>query len=770
MAYGFLKTLPTSTEAGYVAVFKTADFPIQSVSSDGGTGGSGYGLQFSGIDDYVSIPQFTATGDFSISLTFTFEGNTEILIGQTFSTNDYLAVFADGSISNRIAGATPDAALAPGTLVIGQTYTVNYSRTGSTVSLDIGGTPATATNTGTHSLNAFGRYSSSLYYSGTMTGVSTWNDGTTTRTYDFNQSSGSTLPDTTSAQNGTLTNFPTDDSQWIPPSAFDNGGGNLIAYNGVDKTTRYPVDIVTFTTGVSPEVELHVRIPTAETAATIYFEADDVQTFQPLFSAQYGRDEVWQDWLFVSHDGGLTDSSGNVTPTNSGTTSATGLIGDGRDYDGINDLITATIAGSTGDLYGSAFVKFVDSGTQIIFAQDSVVGAANFRGILTASGGIQCVHRDSVGTYVNTPTSAAINDDAWHKVTITSVGPVVSAYIDGSFDSSNTAADTATYTTPFRFGQRNSATPLPFDGQMDEVRLRTPPTNVASWEAAEYANQSATSWGTSSAWEEVGAPVTNPTGTLAATESTSDTTSVSGIVVVDGSFSATESTVDTLAATGTISSAAVTGDLSATEGFQDGLSSSGVVVVKGSFSATESSLDSLSSNGTVTAYTVSGDINATESVVDGFTSLGKISVLGNFSATEGFSDTTSIDGVVLAYTVSGDASATESVQDTLSAVGTVGDAVVQGNLSVSETTTDAATFSGIIHVVGSIAVTESFSDSTFIDGKERKYEVGDVVYTISFLDSLNFSQSLRTDADDINITTTFTNAFEELNFTGDFSE
>jgi len=57
--------------------------------------------------------------------------------------------------------------------------------------------------------------------------------------------------------------------------------------------------------------------------------------------ATYGRNAVWSDYEFVSHDGGGTDSSGNITPTANGGViagAATGKIGSATEYDGSGDL------------------------------------------------------------------------------------------------------------------------------------------------------------------------------------------------------------------------------------------------------------------------------------------------------------------------------------------------------------------------------------------------------------------------------------------------
>lgn len=94
-------------------------------------------------------------------------------------------------------------------------------------------------------------------------------------------------------------------------------------------------------------------------------------------------------------------------------------------------------------------------------------------------------------------------------------------------------------------------------------------------------------------------------GSLAATESVSDTFSASGSVLVSGTLAATETGPDTFAATGTVTSATITGDLAATETGPDVFAATGTVAqIFGSLAASETGSDTFAADGTVTGDAV----------------------------------------------------------------------------------------------------------------------------------------------------------------------
>ncbi len=218
------------------------------------------------------------------------------------------------------------------------------------------------------------------------------------------------------------------------------------------------------------------------------------------------------------------------------------------------------------------------------------------------------------------------------------------------------------------------------------------------------------------------------TGSLAATESGSDTAAVSGTVKVQGSLSSTESGSDTAAIAGTVrvsgslavtesgsDTAAIvggsvaTGSLDATETGSDTAAVSGAVLVQGSLSVSEVGSDTASASGTVL---VSGSLAVTESGADTSAISGVVLVQGSMSVTEDGPDTFAATGS-LSGGINGSLNAQESSADTIAASGVV---VVSGSLAVNESGPDSAAISGVVVVSGSLAVSESGSDTFAADG------------------------------------------------------
>lgn len=142
----------------------------------------------------------------------------------------------------------------------------------------------------------------------------------------------------------------------LPSGAFNganeilNGGGNLRAYTDSSKTTQLPVEIVSFVTGASPQIEVWIKLPAGNpmvTAATIYIEADTVETAQPAVTNAYGRNAVWSDYFGVFHLQSLIDSTGlsNDLTSVTATARSAGIIGGDYDVTGSGQhLYTDTVS------------------------------------------------------------------------------------------------------------------------------------------------------------------------------------------------------------------------------------------------------------------------------------------------------------------------------------------------------------------------------------------------------------------------------------------
>lgn len=196
------------------------------------------------------------------------------------------------------------------------------------------------------------------------------------------------------------------------------------------------------------------------------------------------------------------------------------------------------------------------------------------------------------------------------------------------------------------------------------------------------------------------------TGSLAATESGSDTAAVSGTVKVQGSLSSTESGSDTSAIAGSVR---VSGSLAVTESGSDTAAIVGGSVATGSLNATETGSDTAAVSGTVP---VQGSLAVSEAGSDTASASGTVLVSGSLAVTEAGADSSAISGVVL---VQGSMSVTEDGPDTFAATGSLSGGV-NGSLNVQEAGADTFAASGAVVVSGSLAVSESGPDSAAIPG------------------------------------------------------
>ena len=111
---------------------------------------------------------------------------------------------------------------------------------------------------------------------------------------------------------------------------LDVGGGDLRFSSDAAGLNQLPCEVVdgldvvwVKPTGVS-----------ISTSATLYVWGDNAGASQPAVGDPFGRNAVWSDFEYASHDG-LTDVTGNHTPTQSGTTLVAGPFGNtggGREY------------------------------------------------------------------------------------------------------------------------------------------------------------------------------------------------------------------------------------------------------------------------------------------------------------------------------------------------------------------------------------------------------------------------------------------------------
>jgi hypothetical protein len=312
--------------------------------------------------------------------------------------------------------------------------------------------------------------------------------------------------------------------------ALNNGGGNLTAYTSDAKSTQLPVEVVRCVSSGSPSIEVWVRVPSVATGATIYIEADDVQTSQPATTHIYGRDAVWSDYLAVLHlvesgngtTGEYIDSTGNGydstggggvsgnTPTQTTTDHPWG--GTWNSFDGSNDYITIPTASDLNSSYMSVQAMTVidsvpsqDAG--LISNRWSTQGNNFFQFTPRGSGnGTLGLLDDGSGGNGSRGNDPASGSDYWYAFTTASGS--VKLVRNGNQEANDTSIagdNQITTTLDTRIGTYFDGSSLrSLDAKIGEVRILLGTLSVSRY-LVEYNNQSSSSaWGTVGTWADAG--------------------------------------------------------------------------------------------------------------------------------------------------------------------------------------------------------------------------------------------------------------------------
>lgn len=222
-------------------------------------------------------------------------------------------------------------------------------------------------------------------------------------------------------------------------------------------------------------------------------------------------------------------------------------------------------------------------------------------------------------------------------------------------------------------------------------------------------------------------------GSLSATESGADVAALSGAVLITGTVAAQEAGSDTAAITGS-ASGAITGSLAATEVGADTADLAGVVLVRGAISAAESGADTASATG---AVKVVGALSVTEAGSDVAAVTGVAVQAGMLAAVESGADTAAVTGDVL---VQGSLTAAETGADTAAVAGKT---LIQGALSVTESGADSATLAGKTLVQGAFAATETGNDTAAFSGDATNEWIGTLAAQETGADSASVSGVVR---------------------------
>lgn len=186
-----------------------------------------YLLRFDGSDDNVDLTSpISATGDGVLAeIDFVYQGaSNDVICGGT-SFSDYWRIDKDNQFRISIAGSATNLTINT-PLVVGERYTLRLVRTGSSVVVEdesgVALTPAANFNSNPFVIDKIGSFhngSSNLVMD--LYGFKA-NNGANNYSPSASNGTGQILPDTVVGNDGTLVNFPTDNSQWI---FYDDGGG-----------------------------------------------------------------------------------------------------------------------------------------------------------------------------------------------------------------------------------------------------------------------------------------------------------------------------------------------------------------------------------------------------------------------------------------------------------------------------------------------------------------------------------------------------------------
>ena len=177
---------------------------------------SDYSVVFDGIGN-VSIPAWSATGDFSVLIKFTPRGTiaTEGLMGNAVAA-DFVALFSDGGLQLKMSASVNYSAPAA-TIAVDREFIFEFARVGTLVTHSIKDEGTTVASGTFNTSDAFEIEllgdTHGLLYSGLITEVVLDRVGDSRR-YFSTVNTGSVWTDTLNSQHGTLVGLPTDGSQW----------------------------------------------------------------------------------------------------------------------------------------------------------------------------------------------------------------------------------------------------------------------------------------------------------------------------------------------------------------------------------------------------------------------------------------------------------------------------------------------------------------------------------------------------------------------------
>lgn len=297
-----------------------------------------------------------------------------------------------------------------------------------------------------------------------------------------------------------LTDYPYYFDLSILPASFWSGvstdGSDIRVFDstGVEQKSLEVVGIDT----VGETGEIHFKDDTDSTTNKNYRVYINGASAKRDSNALYGSQNVWTDYVSVFHNqgdgsGDATDSTsnGNDLTAVSAPPTATGQIGDGRDYDGsadYHDLTTSSDNSSPAVTLQSWIKPDSVTGAQSIcyIGAGNGVSSGNEQGILMV-GDKPWALTQQAGSSSQAQSTTALSTGNWYMLHgVFSTTSSRKIYLDGSLEVENTATRSGSG-SGIRIAQRFSADQK-FDGVIDETRIRKS-TLSDNWISTEYNNQ-----------------------------------------------------------------------------------------------------------------------------------------------------------------------------------------------------------------------------------------------------------------------------------------
>ena len=535
----------------------------------------------------------------------------------------------------------------------------------------------------------------------------------------------------------------------------DNGGGDVRVSINEDGTSQLPLEIVLCNTATDKLIAW-VRFPTYSTSAReLYLFSGNSGQSKAGETTTYGRNNVWQDYVYVLHNA-LDDSAGNISaPTVTGTaTSVVGPFGNsggGRSYDGGSNYLTGNFTG-----YNNVFT--LQSTSTVGSDRIHCLGKTGSSSDQINLRSVNSSNRDKLSFDVDgddaSDTATSMSSTEYNYLVARQVGlSERNIYAnDGAVSASNTATVSTTGQSVFRVNA--SADSSPFNNgdisSYSEIKLRL---DVLSdnFLASEYSNQDdpANFWAQSTPDDPSGGgggitadgAITLPSLVFAgsATDTTSEVTAAGDITLPSLVFagSATDSTSEITAA-GDITLPSLVFAGSATDSTSEITAAGDITLPSLVFagSASTSEVGQVTAAGDITLPSLVFAGSATDSTSE-ITAAGDItlpSLLFQGNASDSTSKITATGAITLPSLVfAGSATDTETTEVTASGAITLPSLVFQGSAtdSTSEVTVSGAITLPSLVFAGNATAGQVISDFTIqIDNTAKIIETTPNSFTI----------------------------------------